>query len=368
MADASVIEELIPFLSPSTRRDIRNTALLHVVGTTASKEGRLAFKTHLLPLAEALGELTRAEGVDDNAQQQAYTALVNLSSEDSFAEKLGQDLSCIPKLLQTVVDPMSQFARQACMILSNLTRNSTGAKRVLGILEIKTDDLTGIGMNKLVEALCLEGYNKKNCTLDFVGPLLSNLSQLNEARKFILDRDRCIIQRLLPFTHYQKSMVRRRGIVTALKNCCFETASHEWLLGDQVDILPHLLLPLAGPEELSEEDMEGMPDDLQYLEGDKKREDDPDIRAMLLEAVYQLCATRVGRRIVKEKRTYVILREYHKWEKDRDIERLCHKVIEVLIMDEPEPGMENLREVEIPEEVKSQLDQMREKEKEDDDD
>lgn len=55
-----------------------------------------------------------------------------------------------------------------------------------------------------------------------------------------------------------------------------------------MDILPHLLLPLAGPEELSEEDMEGLPDDLQYLEESKKREDDPDIRVMLLEAIYQV--------------------------------------------------------------------------------
>lgn len=31
---------------------------------------------------------------------------------------------------------------------------------------------------------------------------------------------------------------------------------HEWLLGPEVDILPFLLLPLAGPEDFSEEEME----------------------------------------------------------------------------------------------------------------
>lgn len=31
---------------------------------------------------------------------------------------------------------------------------------------------------------------------------------------------------------------------------------HEWLLGPEVDILPFLLLPLAGPEEFSEEEMD----------------------------------------------------------------------------------------------------------------
>lgn len=37
----------------------------------------------------------------------------------------------------------------------------------------------------------------------------------------------------------------------------FPPAHHEWLLSDAVDILPFLLLPLAGPEELSDEENEG---------------------------------------------------------------------------------------------------------------
>ncbi len=33
--------------------------------------------------------------------------------------------------------------------------------------------------------------------------------------------------------------------------------NHEWLLSEAVDILPFLLLPLAGPEELTEEENDG---------------------------------------------------------------------------------------------------------------
>lgn len=52
-----------------------------------------------------------------------------------------------------------------------------------------------------------------------------------------------------------------------------------------MDILPFLLLPLAGPEDFSEEEMERLPVDLQYLPPDKQREPDADIRKMLVEAV-----------------------------------------------------------------------------------
>ncbi|NXS63629.1 HGH1 protein, partial [Brachypteracias leptosomus] len=55
-----------------------------------------------------------------------------------------------------------------------------------------------------------------------LGPLLCNLSQLPEGRRGLLDRSRRSVQRLLPFTQYKESVVHRRGIVGALRNCCFE--------------------------------------------------------------------------------------------------------------------------------------------------
>lgn len=63
---------------------------------------------------------------------------------------------------------------------------------------------------------------------------------------------------------------------------------HEWLLSDSVDLLPRLLLPLAGPEEFDDDDMERLPDDLQYLPPDKKRLQDPDLRKMLVESLIQV--------------------------------------------------------------------------------
>ena len=53
-------------------------------------------------------------------------------------------------------------------------------------------------------------------------------------------------------------------------------------------MLPSLLLPLAGPEQFEEEEIERMPEDLQYLADDKTREPDPDIRKMLLEALMKV--------------------------------------------------------------------------------
>ena len=70
--------------------------------------------------------------------------------------------------------------------------------------------------------------------------------------------------------------------------------SHGWLLGEDVDILPSLLLPLAGGEELCESENDKLPMELQYLEDDKERESDPEIRMMLIEC---LMMVRLGKQV-----------------------------------------------------------------------
>uniref|UniRef100_H2XPW1 Uncharacterized LOC100176935 n=1 Tax=Ciona intestinalis TaxID=7719 RepID=H2XPW1_CIOIN len=116
---------------------------------------------------------------------------------------------------------------------------------------------------------------------------------------------------------------------------------------------PHLLLPLAGAEEFDDEDNDRLPLDLQYLPSDKQREDDPDVRVILVEALTLLCATQSGRAYVKAKNTYVIMRELYRWETENDntdVAETCEKLVQILISDEPEDGRENLLTCDIPEE------------------
>lgn len=63
---------------------------------------------------------------------------------------------------------------------------------------------------------------------------------------------------------------------------------HQWLLDPSTNLLPSLLLPLAGPEEFDDDDMEKLPTELQYLEPDKQREPIALVRANLVEALTQV--------------------------------------------------------------------------------
>ncbi|KAA8593680.1 hypothetical protein FQN60_009796 [Etheostoma spectabile] len=335
MLSDSEAAELLSFLTPDTRPDVKGHTTGYILGMSGHRDGCrfLRSKSDLLVALFALTSDPSIAIVKD-----CYHIFINLSADETLHQVLLANVKILPVLLKRVLDPGYLFSDQICTILSNLTRHVKTCKTVFQVLQEE------VGLAQLVEVFCTEGYNKK-ANFNYLGPLLSNLTQLPEARNYIMDKDRCVIQRLLPFTQYQASAVRRGGVIGTLRNCCFDHAHHEWLLSDAVDILPFLLLPLAGPEELTEEENEGLPVDLQYLPEDKKREEDPDIRKMLLETLLLLTATSAGRNTLKDKNVYCIMREFHRWEKD----------VLVLIGDEPEQGMENLLEVEIPEDVEVKL-------------
>ncbi|XP_068017128.1 protein HGH1 homolog [Melanerpes formicivorus] len=337
-AEQAAMVELVELLAPAAGEAAREgaaEAALALSGDAAGRRllaGRPEALTALLELAA--GPSPRA-GPCPPAARHALGCLVNVSAEPEAREPLLAGLHALMDLLP---------GGAACGVLANLCREREAARRVLRGLRER-----GAGLDPLLRAL---GEPQPPPQL---GPLLCNLSQLPEGRRGLLDRSRCSVQRLLPFTQYRDSVIHRRGIVGALRNCCFQYEDHEWLLSEEVDILPFLLLPLAGPEEFPEEEMERLPVDLQYLPQDKQREEEPDIRKMLLEAIMLLAATKAGRHALRERGTYPVLRELHRWERHPEVLLACQKLIQVLIGDEPGPGMENLLEVKIPEEVEQEL-------------
>uniref|UniRef100_A0A3B3XS07 Protein HGH1 homolog n=1 Tax=Poecilia mexicana TaxID=48701 RepID=A0A3B3XS07_9TELE len=318
LSDAEAAE-LLAFLTPSTRPDVKGKATEYILGLSGSRDG-CRFLRSKPDLLAALFALTSDPSVA--IVKDCYHILINLSADETLHQVLVCEVQVLPVLLKNLQDPEFLFSDQICTILSNLSRHDKTCRTVFQVLQEQ------LGLAQLVEIFCNESFNKK-AKLHYLGPLLSNLTQLPEARSLLMDRDRCVIQRLLPFTQYEASVVRRGGVIGTLRNCCFDHAHHAWLLSDAVDVLPFLLLPLAGPEELTEEENEGLPVDLQYLPEDKQREADPDIRKMLLETLLLLTATKTGRLTLRQKNVYPIVRELHRWEKDVHVGAACEKLVQV---------------------------------------
>ena len=78
-------------------------------------------------------------------------------------------------------DKESRQADKATQILSNLTRDQASSAQVFQHLQ-----RAEIGVESLVRLLCQEKYNNTGLMMNFLGPVLSNLSQLPQVRKQIL--------------------------------------------------------------------------------------------------------------------------------------------------------------------------------------
>ena len=344
------LDEVLPFLSPDARLDLKNVALQAMLGLTGTKDG-VALLSKSPQLIDKFSLLMR----DDckSVSKDAALALINISAEVEPAREVleASAKTLVPRLWDMVTDKTCAVADPASMVLSNLSIDRENCSRVS---EVMPSD----AVETAIDMLCgNQAYNEKGGKLHYVATLLSNLSQMSEVRARLLDRERCVLQRLLPFTEYAASKVRRGGVIGAIRNCCFDETAHKWMLGPDVDILPRLLLPLAGPapDDWTTEEMEGLPLDLQYLDDDKVVEEDPDLRRMILESLLQLCATRKGRENIRNQKVYVILRELHRQEQDQTVRLACENVVDLLIKKEEEIGLDNYKEVSVPDEIVPQL-------------
>ena len=214
---ADKLAELCEFLSPSARLDLRSTALDYVLGLTGSPEGLRLIGEHT-KLLQQLVELAGDSG-QPVVSRDAHLALLNASSDAGVAESL-VGLGAVPRLLERVVDPDWKESDKICMTLSNLTRGESGSLAVSRALRDSR-----IPLYKLVDVFGRVGYSK-HANYDYLATVFSNISQLAVVREMFLERGKCLVPRLLPYTQ-SPSLTRRGGIAGLLRNLCFQVGMFE---------------------------------------------------------------------------------------------------------------------------------------------
>ncbi|OSX64123.1 hypothetical protein POSPLADRAFT_1045243 [Postia placenta MAD-698-R-SB12] len=199
----------------------------------------------------------------------------------------------------------------------------------------------------------------RKANLHFLSSVFANLTTAPVGRMFFLtprtsdplkaDGDlEYPLTKLLVFTEH-KDTIRRGGVASTLKNCAFYVQSHRALLlpeservavspstveASGMEILPYLLLPLAGPEEFDLEDQELLPPALQFLPPTKRRESDPVLRLTHVETLLLLCTTRWAREYLRKNGVYEIVRALHENEQVDKISEHIERLVNFLKRDE----------------------------------
>lgn len=234
------------------------------------------------------------------------------------------------------------------MLLNNLSQQEEILKHLIPN-ESETDSKTSL-LDNLIEVFCRgEGkrYNPQ-AEFHFLSGVLANLSMNTQGAHFMLGKSKVDgqfrLQKIIAFIGHENA-IRRGGAISVIKNICFDIPSHSWLLTDpDLNLLPFLLLPLAGNEEYDEEDMDGMPDELQLLEETKQREPDWKLRLILVETLILLCSTRSMRELLRLKKVYPIVQKCHLWETNEHVQEAIERLVQLLARDEAllEVGVEEL--------------------------
>lgn len=100
-----------------------------------------------------------------------------------------------------------------------------------------------------------------------------------------------------------------------------------------------------------------MPDELQLLEDDKKRESDPKLRTTLVEILLLLATTRPGREILRKKKVYPVVQKLHLQEQDEGVKDVIERLVILIQGDEQqEPSAHAVNKDLVIEEVEDDSD------------
>ncbi|KAI0339412.1 DUF383-domain-containing protein [Trametopsis cervina] len=305
----------------------------------------------------------------------AFRALVNLSDNSLVASSLSEK-SFLNFLVSYILHPQSTLADLASMILSNITSIPSTAAAILSMsIPILPDPRSSTGyypvnsrsgtcaapvpypkeeprdifalpllVDAFVQGAAVEGEvdpakRLRKASLHFISSVFANITIAPNGRDFFLTPRlsdslksegelEYPLTKLLVFTEHQDT-IRRGGIASVMKNCSFQKEAHKALLSPEtekvaappsnieapgIDMLPYLLLPLAGPEEFDLDAQELLPDALQFLPATKKREVDPTIRLTHIETLLLLCTTFWGREYLRSHGVYEVVRALHEAE------------------------------------------------------
>jgi hypothetical protein len=229
------LNELVDFLKPETRLDVKTLALHHVLSMTGNFESRKLLLSHPKAISYVI-ILAFKKDEQKSIAKDAFFTLINLSADEIDAGVLIQKNPALVRLLiDYIMDADSKFADTACAVLSNMSRGRRNSEAIfVKYFEPASNDSNNnttseekpttpvkstINLDKLLQVFCTEDFNKTN-NLDYLAPFICNLTQLESVRSSILN-DSLLMMRLLPFTTYKRSMIRRGGIMGSIKNLCF---------------------------------------------------------------------------------------------------------------------------------------------------
>jgi hypothetical protein len=266
------------------------------------------------------------------------------------------------------------------MLLANLAKSDSMSRLITAERAVPNKDLSTSKrvMDQLLDLFAKgaeERYNK-NANYDYLAYFFADMARFPSGQTYFTTPHPTPTSSL-PLTSLtvfisHSSSVRRQGVASAIKNSSFALSSHQSLLGltsdskaltvdadaaavtaaEDTDILPYLLRSIiSGADNYTDEESDKLPEDLQLLDPDFKREEDTEILKTHLETILIFTGTREGREALRTRGVYPVVRECHAGVDDEEIRDVCDRIVQIIMRDEPDQEGEKVVEVDEDEEL-----------------
>lgn len=335
------LEELVGFLH-SPQPAVVQIALDNLVGYSLGAQQQVfAYDNY-----EAIKDLKKLSKENSKTTvSQSVTILANLCDDPTMRKLIVEDKNYLQHLTSAIVRPTNMNADLMAILLANLAKNDLITALLTMLLDLSSEQKQIFKLNNAMDCLMdcfVKGFDRtlnKYANYDYLAYFFSDISRFEAGRKYFITKqaydDVVPISKLLVFTEKYDDRIRREGVASTIKNSLFDVDSHEALISDEaINLLPYILLPLAGPEEMDEDEMFDLPDELQLLPPDKQREPLETIICTHLESLLLLSTLKEMREYLRGKSVYPLIRELHKHTDSEDVTALCDRVVQLLMRDE----------------------------------
>ncbi|PVV01360.1 hypothetical protein BB560_004224 [Smittium megazygosporum] len=337
-AKLSLILGLVSFIS-SDRMDVRSYATNYI--SSFSKPGTESFD-HLARNPDVLVKSLLLQCRNEPLlAHDSVKILINVTSVDK-PRGLFDSVGNLQFVVEKILDPNNVIADLYCMLLSNLCKKASICEKLVSLKtdfnkiaalssqdsdtadpakKMKPESLSSDSQELVLDLLTdyfVRGVtpNSPNpkANFNFLASVFADISATKQGRDYFLTpnaKNEYPISKIIVFTEY-KEVIRRGGSINTIKNVCFAKDSHALLLDPKgINVLPYILLPLCGSDDFDLEEMDQMPEEVQFLPPDKQRETDDVLRLSLIESLILLCTERESREYLREKQVYPIVRQLH---------------------------------------------------------
>ncbi|EEE50934.1 hypothetical protein OsJ_31470 [Oryza sativa Japonica Group] len=281
---ADELDELLGFLS-SPQPNVRGAAAGIVRGLTGDADGLRALSARADRALPALLRLLASAGGELGTGGAAADSLVNLSQDGALSARL-VSLGAVVAAMDVVAKP------------GGFHRVNTDILNPDYTLKVGDEKMQGLYVAKLVRSFCRSSSeSEEEDIFEHVASILVNISKVEAGRRILMEPKRGLLKQIIRQSD-STNQLRKKGVVSTIRNCCFEADTQiQNLLSLAEYIWPALLLPVAGKKIYSEEDRSKMPPELaNALSHEREAVENSEIRQQALEAIYMIVLQDEGRR------------------------------------------------------------------------